>query len=181
MTSIVVTALYLSVPLLVSGLGHMAVVRWDLLSAWKRPMHERAFGANKTWRGLLVMPLLTIPGVWLGRFLDPPLEPMLLVSLRDAPLVPLGAGLGVAYILAELPNSWWKRRLGIPPGDLPERGRAFQLLVDQADSAVGCAAVYALLLGPSLPLLIALILVGPAVHLLANLGLYLVGLRERPV
>jgi CDP-diglyceride synthetase len=181
MTAAAITALYLTVPIIVSGVGHMVVVRGDLLPSLKRPIGEVLFGPNKTWRGAVVMPVLTVPGVFLGRMLDGPLEPHLLVSLHDAPAVVLGVALGLGYILAELPNSWWKRRQGIAAGQLPERGRIAYILVDQADSAVGCGLVYVLLLAPPPSVLIVLVLVGPSMHLVANVVLYLVGLRKRPV
>jgi hypothetical protein len=181
MLATIITAIYLSIPLVFSGIAHMAVVKLDLWSSLRRPIDRRAFGPNKTWRGVVVMPLLTVPGVWLGRMLDGPLEPHLVVSLHDAPAIVLGLALGLGYAAAELPNSWWKRRQGIAAGRLPERKRLLYMIVDQADSAIGCALVYALFLGPPLSVLVAVIVIGPAVHLVVNVSLYLAGLRERPV
>ena len=74
-----------------------------------------------------------------------------------------------------------KRRLGIKPGELPERNRALFAFVDQADSVIGCAIVYVLFLPVPLAVLGILVVLGPTVHLLVNVGLYLFGLRKRPV
>lgn len=181
MIAIVITALYLSVPVIVAGVGHMAVVKLDLWPHLKDPIDDEKFGPNKTWRGVVVMPALALPGVWLGRVLDGPLDGHLLVSLHDASAVVLALALGLAYVAAELPNSYWKRRNGVPPGGVPERGRLGYVLADQADSAIGCALAYALILSPPLSVLLALAVLGPAIHLAFNAGLYAAGLRERPL
>jgi CDP-diglyceride synthetase len=175
------TALFLSVPLVWSGALHMAFVRKDWLSGLRRPVDERRFGPNKTWRGVVVMPLATVVGVWLAQALEPLVLSRPTVSLRAASGVVLGLGLGLGYVLAELPNSLMKRRLGVEPGMLPEKNRLLFAFVDQADSAIGCALVYRALLGVPMPTLVALCLLGPAIHLVANVLLYLVGLRRRPV
>ncbi len=181
MIATLLTAVYLSIPLVVSGIAHMAVVKLDLWPSLKRPIDRRAFGPNKTWRGFVAMPLLTVPGVYLARLLDAPLGEHLLVSLIDAPAAVLGLALGLGYVAAELPNSWFKRRRGIAAGELPERQRLLYVIVDQADSAVGCAIVYALFLAPPASVLLTVIVVGPAVHLVVNASLYAAGLRDRPV
>src|SRR6185503_14476632 len=134
MVSALVTALILAVPPLVAGLLHMAVVRLDLLPALKRPIHARALGPNKTWRGMVVMPLAASVGVYLARSFERAAGDRMLVSLYDRSALLLGVALGLAYALFELPNSYFKRRLGIPPGKLPERRRWLFGLLDQTDS-----------------------------------------------
>jgi CDP-diglyceride synthetase len=170
------TALFLTVPLLFSGSLHMAFVRKDWLPALRRPLNPQLFGPNKTWRGFVVM----IPGVWLGQAIEPLLSNPT-TSLRAASGVLLGLSLGLAYMLAELPNSYIKRRLGIEAGMLPTKNKLLFAFIDQADSAVGCAIAYRLLLGAPWATVIILSLLGPFVHLLANLTLYALGLRRRPI
>ena len=181
MMSHVLGALYLSLPLVVSGVLHMAVVRMNSLKALNHPIDARRFGANKTWRGLLVIPLTTAVGVALTQALEATLGWEPLASYR--PLHPMSAGLvlGVAYALAELPNSWLKRRLGIAPGKRPERHKLFFTILDQADSAIGCVIALALLLSVPAPTLAAVVCLGPAIHLAANVGLYAAGLRKEPL
>jgi CDP-diacylglycerol--serine O-phosphatidyltransferase len=167
-------ALILSVPLVVSGGLHMMVVKFDWLRALKIPIHPRTLGANKTWRGVLVMAITVAVAVWLSSRIWP-----------DAfgswnPFV-LGAALGLAYAVAELPNSFVKRRLGIPPGKRPARNRAWFTLADQADSAIGCALVYAWALRLSATTLLLLVALGPAIHLGVNYSLYLLRLRKEPL
>jgi hypothetical protein len=174
------TALFLTIPLVISGSLHMAFVRRDWLSALRRPISERLFGPNKTWRGFVVMPFLTVIGVWIAQAIEPARFAGT-ASLRTVSGGVLGLGLGLGYVLAELPNSFVKRRLGVAAGLLPEQNRLLFLIVDQADSAIGCAIAYRLLLGVPVPTLITFCILGPAVHLIVNLILYAVGLRRRPV
>ena len=57
----------------------------------------------------------------------------------------LGFILGLTYILFELPNSFIKRRLGIPPGaKFNYKGVSFSL-IDKMDSAFGVCLVYVLM------------------------------------
>ena len=179
--SVLLTALYLTVPLIVAGVLHMAIVRFNVLSALRVPIHERLFGPNKTWRGAVVMPIVTTLGVYVGRAVDPIFGPSLLVSYRSVSPILVGCVLGVAYVLAELPNSWWKRRLGIAPGELPQTNRFLFALLDQADSAIGCVIALYFLMSVPVAVLAVVVIIGPAVHLVVNLSLYLAGLRKRPI
>lgn len=175
------TALVFTLPLVFSGALHMVVVKKDLFATLRRPIHATLFGQNKTWRGVVVMPLLTVPGVYLTLPVIRALRPALTADFAGASPLVLGLVLGLAYVLAELPNSYMKRRLGIAPGKLPERNRLVFALGDQADSALGCTLAYALFVAPPWPVLLVLLLLGPTVHLVANLTLYSLGLRKEPL
>ena len=87
----------------------MIVVKKDILSYFKKPIHHRWFGLNKTWRGFIIMPLVTWPGVMIGQHIEK------LLDLSSPLLVPLPSLffafiLGIAYCLADLPNSYLKRK-----------------------------------------------------------------------
>jgi CDP-diglyceride synthetase len=167
-------ALILSLPLVVSGGLHMAVVKLDLLSGLKVPIARRWFGANKTWRGVVVMSVATVFGVWLTASVWPD-------QFQAWSATTLGVLLGLGYVAAELPNSFIKRRLGIEPGKRPAQHRLWFTLADQADSAIGCALVYAWTLRLSAATLLILVALGPAIHLVVNYTLYLMHLRREPV
>lgn len=175
------SALYLTLPLVIGGSLHMAAVRADVLSVLTKPIHARAFGAHKTWRGAIVMPLATVVGVAVAATLEPFLGDWLLVPVSLEAAVPLGTLLGLAYILAELPNSFLKRRLGIPPGRVPHRHHGWFVLADQTDSVLGCVLIYGLWLRPPALTLLLCVLLGPAIHLGANALLYTLRLRREPV
>jgi len=143
-------ALFLTTPILIAGLAHVAVITLDLVPGLARPIDagrrwrgRPLLGSNKTWRGFVVMPAataITIAGQ----------QALAVRSRRLAALAPLargappawivGAICGAAYVVAELPNSFLKRRLGIAPGASGSRARAAQYGVDQLDSVAACAA-----------------------------------------
>ena len=108
-------------------------------------------------------------------------RPYLLVTLDGVDPVVLGVVLGLAYTLAELPNSYVKRRRGIAPGKLPEHNRLLHAFIDQADSAIACTLAYAALVSIPFSVLVVVTLVGPTLHLVTNLGLYSMGLRREPL
>jgi hypothetical protein len=167
-------AVILSLPLVFSGGVHMAVVRLNLFAPLKVPIVRRWFGENKTWRGLLVIPFTTAVGVAVTSAAWPE-------YFGGWNAFALGTLVGLAYAIAELPNSFLKRRLGIAPGKRPPRNAAWFALADQADSAIACALSYgwALRLTPGTVLLF--IIVGTAIHLMVNYNLYLMRLRKEPL
>lgn len=142
-------AYYLQVPVVIGGVLHMVVVSRNLWPALARPVHAGLFGANKTWRGFVVMPLATA----LGALCLWPLESALAegAPFGVAWLLPAGLVAGLGYVLAELPNSWMKRRLGIAPGATPARHRRVFIALDQFDSGAGVALAW--WLWPGLPAL----------------------------
>ena len=169
----------LALPLVFGGILHMIVVKMDILSYFKKPIHHRWFGANKTWRGFLIMPLATWPGVVAAQNLE------LLLDLSSPLLILhssfiLAVVLGFAYCLAELPNSFLKRRLGIKEGTTSERHKIFFIILDQADSAFGCLIAYKLLLPISWPVFWGTIFIGTAIHLFFNVLLYSLKIRKNP-
>ena len=178
MLNAILSALLLAVPLIFSGAVHMWVVSKNLFPGLAGAINVSRFGQNKTWRGFIVMMLATIPGVYLALALQPILADYLLVDLHQANPIVLGVGLGFGYALLELPNSYVKRRLNINPGERSEKFTFLFSFIDQADSAVGCAIVYWLLLSPPLSVMIWIMLLGPLVHMIVNLTLYSLGLRK---
>ena len=176
--------LLLIVPLLVGGVLHMVAVKLDLLSFLKIPLHLWAFGKNKTYRGVVLMPLFCILGVFLSRAIENALGPASEFMLGFTEVSPWGLGfwLGVGYILAELPNSFCKRRLGVAEGELPiSKKRWLIMIYDQADSALGCIIVYAIYLHRVSPLTLwSCVFLGTVLHLLFNYLLFVAKIRNRP-
>lgn len=169
----------LVLPLVVGGVLHMIIVKKDILSYLKKPIHQRWFGMNKTWRGFVVMPLATWPGVVLAQNIERSLDlssPLLLVHSSFF----LALVLGLAYCLAELPNSYMKRRLGIKEGQTAEKNKALYIFLDQADSSSGCLIAYKLLVSFSWPVFWGTILFGMGIHFVINLLLYSLKLRKNP-
>lgn len=178
LTQYLQSATVLMLPLIVAGILHMAVVKLDVLSYLKRPLHQSCFGSNKTWRGVVVMPIIAVPGVYLAQLVE---KTWNLNFLQDFSCIWLGLTLGLGYVLAELPNSWIKRKKGIRPGEMSEHHPWLFSLLDQADSVFGCALVYALWGIGTWEMWFGLILLGTLVHLLINVFLWGIGLRKNPL
>lgn len=178
MMKIVVTALFMTTPLIFSGVFHMWVVSKKYFAFLATPISAKHFGANKTWRGLVVMPLATVLGVWLVLPLESLLSAWLIFSFQESSVWVWGIYLGLGYVIAELPNSFIKRKIGIPEGKRPEKNGTFFALFDQADSAIGCAIVFLLIGRVDLSLAVSLVVIATAIHLLFNVLLFLFGLRK---
>jgi hypothetical protein len=124
------------VPLVLSNSLHMVIVKRNLLPAINTPLWAWGFGRNKTWRGLLFVPVVNALVLTL---LSPAITPNL-----PMPAV-IGFVLGLAYMIFELPNSFMKRRLGIAAGESPGKHRIAFSMVDKMDSAIGVVLAYLLL------------------------------------
>ena len=142
-------AAWLTAPILIAGLLHVAVITLDLAPTLARPIDagrrwrgRPLLGKNKTWRGFVVMPAATAITIAAQQALaarSPHLAALAPLRRAAPPGWIVGAICGAAYVVAELPNSFVKRRLGIAPGTSARRARAAQYVVDQLDSVVGCA------------------------------------------
>lgn len=174
-------SLLLVLPLVIAGILHMLVVKLDLLPRLRAPIHERAFGRNKTYRGFVVMPVAATLGVLVARALEQTTFAVDGAGLQRASPWLLGSCLGLAYVLGELPNSLVKRRLHIAPGKLPAQHRVWFLAADHLDSATACLLVYAWLLHTPWLALLAVLVLGALCHFLVNLTLYALGIRAEPV
>ena len=146
---------------------------------------RRIFGDNKTWKGFVGMIVLTaMAGLLWGMILKGrPLEEMNLYY-HARPNTPLwstlsGALSGFGYILFELPNSWLKRRLDIRPGKNPEGSwKVFFVILDQADSVLGCLVILRVFYPFSWGFFLAALIAGAGTHLLLNMLLYALKLRK---
>ena len=171
-------ALYLQIPVVIGGVLHMLVVTHDGFSSLKRPINQALFGANKTWRGLLLVPLLTA----FGALCLLPAELLLGDhAIFGTSLLLAGWVAGLGYVLAELPNSYIKRRLGIAAGETPQKHRALFVFMDQFDSALGVAIAYALYPGFGLAVFFWYAATFPITALLVKRGLYAMKLKKSAV
>lgn len=137
---------------------------------------RRLFGDNKTWRGFLGMvPACALAfGAWSLAFSE-------LWGLSLPAYVGLGAACGLGFMAGELPNSFVKRQLDIPPGQAPERPlwRRIGWLVDRFDSLVGGLLALSLLVPMPPQIWLGCLLVGPIVHASLSWALYKVGVKKR--
>lgn len=123
----------LILPLIISNMLHMLVVKYKVLEGLNFPINLRAFGLNKTWRGFFFLTFCNAFVLYLG-------NKILGLNIEHAFL--LGLMLGITYILFELPNSFIKRRLGIASGSKHHQYPFAFSLIDKMDSAFGVCLVY---------------------------------------
>lgn len=173
-------ALALQLPIVVGGIMHMLAVTRGWFSALATPICTPLFGANKTWRGFLLVPLFTA----LGAPLSVPLAQVmpateLPTELYRWLLIATVGGLG--YVLAELPNSFCKRRLGVAPGESSKRYKNLFMLGDQLDSGIGSGIAFWLITGCSITTLTIYIVTFPITALIVKRGLFMTGLKKAPV
>jgi CDP-2,3-bis-(O-geranylgeranyl)-sn-glycerol synthase len=184
-------ALFLLVAMSAAGAVHVLWLRSAAARRWTQPVDggltvrgRRLFGPNKMLRGFVAMPLAgglffalfgasreALP-VWLADGLWRMPTPQYAV---------FGAACGLAFMLAELPNSFVKRQLGVAPGLPPAspRLRAVFFVVDRCDSVLGVLIVASLLV----PLPAAtwgwVLLLGPCVHAIFSVALHRLGVKAR--
>lgn len=183
--------LWLVMPVLLGGLVHVLVIKRRLWPALARvPLDggrtwrgRRWLGENKTLRGVVVMVIATtifalIEGELWRRFewarsISP-------VNYAEVPPLRWGLLLGFGYVLGELPNSFLKRQLDIPPGGSTRGGRGVIFwLADQLDSLIGVLVAIAMVWVPPWPVVVTMVAVTLIVHPAVALLMYVLGLKTR--
>jgi hypothetical protein len=162
-------------PVLGAVVLHAPVLRYDLLRPLKRPISRRLFGANKTWRGALVMftGVALATAVFWGWMPD---------ALTDESWVLVGSLIGLGTVTGELPNSFMKRRLGIAPGERRTTPVGLALIVyDQADFVPGIALALLPVWTMPLETLVLGFVAVAAVHFGVNVIGYWIGARTAPI
>jgi CDP-2,3-bis-(O-geranylgeranyl)-sn-glycerol synthase len=144
---------------------------------------RRLLGENKTVRGLVaIVPATGAAFAILAWILGAArATPAGLWPLEPAQYGLLGLAAGLGFMAGELPNSFVKRQLDIPPGEAP-RGwlpRLICLVVDRVDSVVGMLVTVSLLVPTTWQLWLYVLAVGPAIHFGFSALLFAVGVKAR--
>jgi len=146
---------------------------------------KRLFGDNKTWTGFFSMIVFTcaaqiVKGLILSACGGEQLDEFYLRHENTLFYnMSTGAALGFIYMLFELPNSFIKRRIDIPPGKTVRgvRGTAF-FIYDQIDSLIGVMLLLVIVSDISWGKYLLYILLGGATHIAINLILYSIKVRK---
>ncbi len=128
--------LWLAVSLFLAGVIEALLWKTTPFKMLNIPIQTEWFGANKKWRGLISLPITMVVSVYclhLIELLIPALT-QIEISFDDFNLLEFGFLVGFIFNLSELPNSFIKRRLAIPPGD--ESSKIFYF-IDHMDSTYG--------------------------------------------
>ncbi|MGH9148046.1 MAG: CDP-archaeol synthase, partial [Vicinamibacterales bacterium] len=144
---------------------------------------HRLLGDNKTIRGFIVMvPATSLAFALLALLMTPfPIGLKGLWPLTSGQYALLGAWGALGFMVGELPNSFLKRRLGIPPGAAAE-GRVCAPLffvVDRIDSIVGLMLALTVAVPVPSGTWLCVVLVGPALHGLFSVALFRLGVKAR--
>ncbi len=146
---------------------------------------KRIFGDNKTWKGLIGYIILNIFTACLWGLICSvsKIEQYNFLYVNHGNTITynivLGILLGLAYALCELPNSFIKRRLNIAPGKTTKGAKKILFVIlDQADSVIGCVLVVHCFYKMTLSFILAYIALGTITHILMNMILYFMKLRK---
>ncbi len=192
---ILLQVLLFMMPIILGGITNMVWVKLPWVRTYRFPIDrgrlwrdgKPIFGENKTWAGFWgmvvccgfwfgVMGLAVRQWTWLGE------NSLLSWDTFNTPWTEIGYGMlwGLFYVLFELPNSFVKRRIHIPPGQNVQgkTGIAFTI-IDQADSVIGCIIAAHFFYDPTVTEIILFLLIGTMIHYLVNVMLYVVKLKKQ--
>lgn len=181
-------------PVIIAGVANMKLLKSSWLKEWQTPMDggrlwrdgQRVFGRNKTWRGAWGMVLCSVIAMVIWGYvchLFPFVESNNQFYINHSNTLIfnflVGALLGIAYILFELPNSFIKRRQRIAPGKAAYVANSWKYMwLDQMDSLFGCALVLWLFYPLGLGQYLGYVFLGTATHLIINVILVKVGWKK---
>jgi CDP-2,3-bis-(O-geranylgeranyl)-sn-glycerol synthase len=190
-TEAIVRAVFLVLAMSMAGTLHVLWLRSRISQLFAWPVDggtmfrgRRLFGANKQLRGFMVLPpaaaasfvlLSTLFGA-MPVFISDGLWPLSALQYSG-----LGFSCGLAFMLAELPNSFTKRQCDIAPGQAPtHRGyRWVVLFVDRLDSVLGVLLVASLMVPVSVITWLLVLVIGPAMHAVFSIVLHALGIKAR--
>lgn len=128
--------LWLGVGLFLAGVLEAFLWKTKPFELLNVPIQTQWFGENKRWRGLISLPLTCVVSTFLLQGLESQLfsnsGPQ--IQLSHFNFMEYGLLVGFVFNLSELPNSFVKRRLQIPPGD---ENNKFFYVIDHMDSTYG--------------------------------------------
>jgi len=185
----------INLPMIVGGIIHMVLIKLPILTPLLRPVDngmcwsdgKRLFGDNKTWKGFVSMPVGTALAFVVLELLtesSAAIQDLCMVDFQPDGILASGWGvglfLGLAYCLAELPNSFIKRRLEIPPGQNVSGAKGlFFMVIDQIDSSVGCALALLVVTEATLLDVAVVAALGGFFHYAFAVLLFYVGLKKQ--
>ena len=180
--------LFLGSPLLLVAFAQGLCIKYDWLNRLKRPLDlglsfrgKRIFGDHKTWRGLMINLVFCTMGTMIQVLLQNwgclPQWLFLLDYSENGYLIGILLGLGMT--VGELPNSFLKRQLEIPPGKSKKGllGITF-FLYDQVDLTIGIWVFLFFLIRPSLKLILWSLLLTLILHVAVSSVGYLLKMRK---
>lgn len=139
---------------------------------------RRVFGAHKTWRGLITGVICGTLTLWLQQVLVqniPALADLTShVDYATLPILIVGPLFGLGALLGDAIESFFKRQVGIKPGDgwFP---------FDQIDYIIGGSIATWAFVPLSLKQYLLLIAIWLVVHIISTTIGYFLGLKDKPI
>jgi len=159
-------ALWLYVPALAANAAPVLIAKLPFFKRISLPIWPARLGANKTWAGLIGGVLAGMFTGWLQLVLTPwELQTGFGFWIAWSALISLGA------LVGDIVKSYFKRRIGIPPGGAWP-------VVDGIDYVVGALLFGLPLFVPAWEVAVALLVAGPILSLFANIISYMLGLKK---
>lgn len=191
----IIEIIYLILPVMLGAISNMVFVKFPCCGVLNVPMDKgkvlsdgkRLLGDNKTWKGFFGMITLTsfwfvVVSIFTRNFIWVQKIALLPYSTYNTPFTELmyGAIWGLGYVLAELPNSFIKRRLNISPGKNAKGflGKLF-IFVDQSDSVVGCLLFMLFFYIPTIIDILLIFVIATILHYIINILLFLIKLKKQ--
>lgn len=154
---LIIKSLYFFLPAYIANMAPLLLRGIPFLG---KPVWERKFGKNKTWRGIIVASLVGILVFWLQKWLFGFgfFYRISLIDYGDFSLL-LGFLLGLGAILGDLVKSYFKRRKGIKEG-------ASWKPWDQLDFVIGGIVLSWFVYVPKIGVVVVLLMISPFLHML---------------
>lgn len=184
-------AVFLVLAMAIPGAVHVIWLRSKMARRMTYPIDggltfrgRRLFGANKTLSGFVALPLAACLSFWLLSLLWarlPGTLPDMLWPLSGGQYAALGLVCGLAFLVAELPNSFAKRQIGIAPGAAPPAGplKVITAIIDRFDSVIGCLIAVSLIVPVSIATWVWVLVLGTGQHALFSVLMFKMGLKGR--
>ena len=180
----ILEALWFFLPAGVANMAPVAAAKLPWFRQFSAPMDfgkswrgKRIFGANKTWRGLIVGIILATIVIGLQKYLFSRSFFILELSwfdYRPANVWLLGPLFGAGALLADAVKSFFKRQKSVPPG-------SSWFPFDQIDYIIGGCLLSLFVVRLPLANYVWVLAVGLGGHVLIVYIFYLLGVREKPI
>ena len=174
-------------PVILAGIFNMIFVKTNFYKDHNYPIDcfknfkdgKRIFGDNKTYIGFFSMiifsTLFQCAFGYIYHNFDISVDTYLYYDNTFLFNTFIGFLYGFTYMISELPNSFIKRRIGIPPGKTTNK---LFFVVDQFDSIVGVMFILYLFSGISISRYLCYVFIGGVTHLMINTVLLKIKIRR---
>lgn len=184
-------AIFLILAFVIAGTAQTAWFRSRFSQRFNLPLDlgmtyrgRRIFGENKTLRGFMVMlPAAAVAFFLLGLIVSQHSGLAARIwQMSPSAFALLGLWAGLGFMVGELPNSFLKRQLDIPPGGAPRQlhAKVVFFALDRFDSIVGMLLAVGIAVPIRWQTWLYLAVIGPVIHWFFSVILYWCGVKERP-